>query len=105
MRWGLNVARLGPAQSGQGMAFDDALNLRLPDKEALLDYVGRCFALADRAIEAVDDGHWTVAFSSPYSAGPVTVGDTILAHVQHERYHLGQMRYLKRMMDRASRLS
>jgi hypothetical protein len=102
-RWGLDAAKLGPTEAGIGMRSEDALNLRLPDKKALLDYVRRCFALADRAVEAVDDRHFATTYVSPYRERPtVTIGDTILAHLQHERYHLGQLRYLKKMMRRVS---
>jgi hypothetical protein len=99
-RWGLDAARLGPTESGKGMPPADALSLRLPDREALLDYVGRCFALADRAVDVVDDRHFLLPFASRFERGPVAIGKTILANLQHERYHLGQVRYLKSMMRR-----
>jgi len=34
--WGLDAAVLGPTKAGVGMASDDALNLRLPDKKGQL---------------------------------------------------------------------
>ena len=102
-RWGLKAATLGEHESGIGMKPNDALSLDLPDREALLGYVRRCFALADGAVKAADDRHFTTTYVSPYRERPtVTIGDTILAHLQHERYHLGQLRYLKRMMRRVS---
>jgi epoxide hydrolase-like predicted phosphatase len=101
-RWGLDAAKLGPAEAGTGMAAHDALNVRLPDKGILLDYVRRCFALADQAVDAVDDRHFPAPLSSHYSTEPTTIGETILANLQHERYHLGQLRYLKKMMRRAA---
>ena len=99
-RWGLEAAKLGPTEAGIGMKSDDALNLRLPDKEVLLAYVRQCFALADRAVDAIDDRHYTVTFISQHRTEPMTIGETILANLQHERYHLGQLRYLKKMMRR-----
>jgi hypothetical protein len=99
-RWGLDAAKLGPNEAGIGMATDDALGLCLPDKHVLLEYVRRCFELADRTVDAIADHHFAVLYTGPYRAEPVTIGDTVLANLQHERYHLGQMRYLKKMMRR-----
>jgi hypothetical protein len=82
------------------MTEDDALGMCLPDKTILLGYVQSCFALADRAVDAIADRHFVVSYTSPYRTEPVTIGDTVLANLQHERYHLGQMRYLKKMMRR-----
>jgi hypothetical protein len=51
---------------------------------------------------ASGDHHLAVSYISPYRTEPVTIVNTILANLQHERYHLGQVRYLKVMMRRVS---
>ncbi|MBN1579871.1 MAG: DinB family protein [Anaerolineae bacterium] len=101
-QWNLDAAQLGSNEAGIGMATDDALGLCLPDKHVLLGYARRCFALADRAVDAILEHHFAALYASPYRTEPVTIGDTVLANLQHERYHLGQMRYLKKMMRRFS---
>ncbi len=53
-------------------------------------------------VDAIDDHHLAMSYVNPYRTDPVTIADTILANLQHERYHLGQMRYLKKMMRRVS---
>jgi hypothetical protein len=92
-RWGFDPATLGAEETGMLMGDDAAASLTLPPKATLVDYARRAFALAERAVLAVDDPQF-VATRGPADA-PTTVGDTILAHLIHDNRHLGEIESLR----------
>jgi uncharacterized damage-inducible protein DinB len=97
-RWGLNTVHLGYADTGMSMADDVAMRLTFPAKDELLDYVGRAFAVAERAVKTIDDQQFQSAEQpQPLTEGiwgQSTVGDAVMAHVTHENRHLGMMECL-----------
>jgi hypothetical protein len=97
-RWGFDATQLGYAATGQHMPDDVALRLPFPDKAALVDYLEKAFAAAERAVKAIDDEQFR-SLEQPQLLtegvwGEGTVGDAIIEHLTHDNRHLGMMECL-----------
>jgi uncharacterized damage-inducible protein DinB len=95
--WGF-PAELGYAETGMEMPDDVALTLTFPAKNIILDYLSRAFALADKAVQAIDDEQFQAAEQpQPLTEGIFgenTVGHALIVHIMHENRHLGMMECL-----------
>jgi hypothetical protein len=97
-RWGFASADLGYAETGMEMSDEAAFRLTFPAKDELLSYVERVFALAERAVHAIDEQQFQAA-EQPQALtegvwGESTVGDAVMEHVTHDNRHLGMMECL-----------
>ncbi len=95
-RWGFTPAALGHAETGMLMDDEAVLSLPFPAKEAQLEYARRAFALAERAVEAIDDQQFRQP-NATEQAGPdtPTVGSAVLTHLTHDNRHLGEIECLR----------
>ncbi len=74
----------------------EAARLPLPPKPVLLAYARRAFALAEQAVDAVDDPLFRAPDTTATAVGrAATVGDAILAHLVHDNRHLGEIECLR----------
>lgn len=97
-RWGFKASELGYAETGMNMSDAAAQGLSFPAKDALLDYIERVFASAERAVDAIDDEQF-VNLEQPQAMtegiwGESTVGDAVMEHLTHSNRHLGMMECL-----------
>lgn len=88
--WGLTAADLGPVGTGFGMDHDASVSLPLPPRDSLLDYAGRAFAAADRAIAAVD-AEQARARGVDVAGNALDIGTMIVNHLGHAGRHLGMI--------------
>lgn len=93
-KWRLDPSTLGVEEMGWEMTPEDAANLRIPSKEALLDYARRAFAVEEETVDALDDEQYQ-AFRLHDWATDQTVGNFLMSHFVHEREHLGVIQYLQ----------
>jgi uncharacterized damage-inducible protein DinB len=96
-QWGF-PAQLGYAETGMEMPDDVARSISFPAKNILLDYLSRAFALADTAVQAIDEEQFQAAEQpQPLTEGifgSSTVGHALMVHIIHENRHLGMMECL-----------
>lgn len=92
--WGLVADSLGFGESGMGLDDMASAALPLPDKAALLDYVARAFAAADRAVGAVDNAQFALPCLDLLGR-ETTVGGAVLNHLLHASRHLGMIEALR----------
>jgi hypothetical protein len=96
--WGFDSQELGYAATGMHMADDIALQLAFPRKDALVGYLQRAFAAAERAISAIDDQQFEQAEQPQPLTECVwsgsTVGHAVVVHLTHDNRHLGMMECL-----------
>ena len=91
-KWGLDPSSLGLYQTGTRMDIDVALNLAWPNKDALVDYAGRSFAAAERAVATLDDSR----FGYPaMSWSGRTIGWIVLEYLTNDQRHMGMIECLK----------
>lgn len=93
-KWGLDPATLGIEEMGWEMTPADAAGMRIPSKEALLDYAQRSFAAEELAVDALDDEQYQTFRLHDWAADQ-TVGNFLMSHFVHEREHLGVMQYMQ----------
>jgi hypothetical protein len=90
--WGM-PARLGAHDTGMELSDDESSALPLPEKTALLDYVKRTFAAADRLFAATRDED--LAVRGPGLYGPESsVMLALISHQGHLQRHLGMIEAL-----------
>lgn len=96
--WGFNASQLGYGETGMSMPDEIAMRLPFPSKPILLDYIGKVFAAAERAVNAIDDEQFQNAEQlQPMTEGiwaPGSVGDALISHFIHDNRHLGMMECL-----------
>lgn len=95
-RWGLSSAS-GYRESGMGLDDEASAGLRLPKKEILLDYSGRVFAMADRAVSAVNEELFQTPSTDLYEH-TTSIGTAVMSHLVHVNRHLGMIEALKGML-------
>jgi hypothetical protein len=97
-QWGFDSTQLGYAETGMSMPDAVATTLPFPPKIVLLDYIERAFALAEKAVQQIDETQFqSIEQPQPLTEGIYaegTVGSAIMAHVTHINRHLGMMECL-----------
>lgn len=93
-RWGLTPGQLGGGDTGMGLDDDASGALPLPDREALLGYTRRAFAVAEQRCAALDPADLDAPCTDLYGNVNV-VGDVLLSHLTHVNRHLGMIEALR----------
>lgn len=93
-KWGLDPASLGWNETGHGMDDAVAANLRLPGKEALLDYARRAFAAAERAVDALGERDFLLKMDD--WAGVLPLGVYVIEYTIHDEWDAGYIAALRR---------
>jgi DinB family protein len=100
VRWGLDSAVLGWRQLGTDMDDAMAASLRFPGKETVLGYAHRAFEAAERAVDSIADEEFGLIYRSPHAwAGERVIGLYVVSLYAHDERHLGQIIYLRRLME------
>lgn len=98
--WGFESAVLGWRQMGTDMDDRMAASLRFPDKETVVGYMRRTFEAAERAIDSIADEEFGLLYRSPHAwAGERVIGLYVVSLYAHDERHLGQIIYLRRLME------
>ncbi len=98
--WGFESAVLGWSQMGTDMDDRVAASLRFPDKETVVGYMRRAFEAADRAVDSIADEEFGLTYRSPHAwAGERVIGLYVVSLYAHDERHLGQIIYLRRLME------
>jgi len=99
-RWGFDPSVLGWRQMGTDMDDRAAASLPFPDKEAVVGYMRRTFDAAEHAVDGIADEEFGVIYRSPHAwAGERVIGLYVVALHAHDERHLGQIIYLRRLME------
>jgi len=99
-RWGFDPTVLGWRQMGTDMNDWTAVSLPFPDKETVVGYMRRSFDAAEHAVDSIDDEEFGLMYRSPHAwAGERTIGMYVVALYAHDERHLGQIIYLRRLME------
>ena len=96
IRWNMETASLGYAQTGMSMDDKAAMTLRMPGKELLLDYTRRTFAAAQRAVEGISDKEFYKIFEGFHGENwhDGHIGPIISTWMTHDNRHLGMIECL-----------
>lgn len=98
--WGFDPTVLGWKQMGTDMDDKVAASLRFPDKETVVDYMRRAFASAERAVDGIIDEEFGLTYRSPHAwEGERVIGIYVVSYYAHDERHLGQITYLRRLME------
>lgn len=99
-QWGLDSAALGWGEMGTDMDDGAAAALRFPKKEIVVGYLLRAYEAAERAVESIADDEFGVMTSG---IGPWererAIGIYVVGLHAHDERHLGQIVYLRRLME------
>ncbi len=99
-KWGFDPAVLGWRQMGTDMDDKIAASLRFPDKETVVGYVHHAFEAAELAVGNIADEEFGVVYRSPHAwAGERVIGMYVVTLYGHDERHLGQIVYLRRLME------
>lgn len=95
-RWGMDNASLGYAQTGMGMEDKTVMTLRIPRKDLLLDYARRAFALAEQAVETINDNEFHRVYETLHGENwhDGHIGPIIMTWMTHDSRHLGMIECL-----------
>lgn len=93
-RWDLEPAILGWNQVGFGMDDAAAANLRLPGKEALLDYARKVAAALDRTLGALDEADFSLKMND--WAGEQPLAGYMIEYLAHDEWDIGYIAGLRR---------
>jgi hypothetical protein len=95
-RWNMETASLGYAQTGMSMDDETAMALRMPRKDLLLDYARRAFALAEQAVDSIDDREFYRVYETLHGENwhDGHIGPIILTWMEHDNRHLGMIECL-----------
>jgi hypothetical protein len=95
-RWNMETASLGYAQTGMSMEDETAMTLQIPHKDLLLDYARRAFALAEQAIDTINDNEFYKSYETLHGENwhDGHIGPIILTWMEHENRHLGMIECL-----------
>jgi uncharacterized damage-inducible protein DinB len=93
-RWGWRADALGYGQTGMEMGDEMAVDLKLPHKDALLEYARHAVAVADRAVGAIVDDQLEERGIDIYGQEN-SVGYVLLVHLSHASRHLGMIECLR----------
>ena len=98
IRWNMETetASLGYAQTGMGMDDKAAMMLRIPQKDMLLDYARRAFALAEQAVETIHDNKFYEIYETLHGENwhDGHIGPIISTWMTHDSRHLGMIECL-----------
>jgi hypothetical protein len=108
-RWGFEVTDLGSDELGTGADIQTSGEPDWPKKETLLEYAQRAFPAVESAISAIDEEQFEEIerqrYDSEYIEGTraksVTVGNAVMEHLVHNVHHLGEMYYLRGLLNHA----
>lgn len=99
-KWGLDAAALGWREMGTDMGDRVAAALRFPEKETVIGHLRRTFEAAEHAVEGIADHEFGITYRSPHAwAGERVIGMYVVALYAHDERHLGQIIYLRRLME------
>ena len=80
------------------MSMDDktAMSLRIPPKDLLLDYTRRAFALAEQAVETINDNEFYKIYETLHGENwhDGHIGPIIFTWMTHDSRHLGMIECL-----------
>ena len=96
IRWNMETASLGYAQTGMSMDDKAAMTLRMPGKELLLDYARRAFAAAQRTVEGINDKEFYKIYEGFHGGNwhDGHIGPIISTWMTHDNRHLGMIECL-----------
>ena len=92
-RWGFPVGNMGVRDTGTDMKDEDADQLTLPAKAAVVDYARRAFAFADEVCGSLTDQ--LILIESPGDPDHESVGQNVMYWIDHVNRHLGMMEAMK----------
>lgn len=94
--WNMETASLGYAQTGMGMEDKTTMTLRIPRKDLLLDYARRAFALAEQAVETINDIEFYKIYETLHGENwhDGHIGPIILTWMEHDNRHFGMIECL-----------
>ncbi len=99
-RWGFNSTVLGWRQMGTDMDDRTAASLPFPDKETVVGYMRRTLDAAEHAVDGILDEEFGTIYRSPHAwAGERVIGLYVVSLHAHDERHLGQIIYLRRLME------
>jgi hypothetical protein len=95
-RWNMETAGLGYAQTGMSMEDQTAAALRIPRKDLLLDYARQAFALAEQAVETINENEFYKIYETLHGENwhDGHIGPIILTWMEHDNRHLGMIECL-----------
>lgn len=100
VKWGLNPTVLGWRQMGTDMDDGVAASLRFPEKGTVIGYVRSAFEAAERAVDHIADDELGLTYRSPHAwEGERVIGIYVVGYYAHDERHLGQIVYLRRLME------
>lgn len=94
-RWQMETS-LGYAQTGMEMDAQDAIALRLPAKDTLLDYARRAFATAQQSVARLDDDAFFNVYECFHGENwhGGRIGPILITWMTHDNRHLGMVECL-----------
>ncbi len=95
-RWQMSPQGLGYAQTGMEMDTASAMALRIPAKEALMDYVRRAFAAAQQAVASLGDEDFFTVYACFHGETwhDGQIGPIVVTWMTHDNRHLGMIECL-----------
>lgn len=102
-RWNMATQSLGYAQTGMEMDQASAMDLRLPVKAALLDYVSRAFAAAQKAVSGLRDEDFFAVYECFHGENwhGGQIGPIVITWMTHDNRHLGMIECLVGLLGKA----
>jgi hypothetical protein len=97
-RWGLADALMGSNGVGTGVDDETAATLRPPQRDLLMDYAQRAFAVLDEFVGRLDTRGIEREHVSFFTDGPASVGRALIASMAHDARHLGELEYVKGLL-------
>lgn len=95
-RWAMDTGDLGYGATGMSMDDNAMQALRIPAKEALLDYARCAFAEAQAAVRRISDPDFHRVYKDLYGGtwNDGQIGPTICDWIAHDNRHLGMIECL-----------
>jgi hypothetical protein len=78
------------------MEDETAMTLQIPHKDLLLDYARRAFALAEQAIDTINDNEFYKSYETLHGENwhDGHIGPIVLTWMEHDNRHLGMIECL-----------
>ena len=92
-RWGLPAGTMGARDTGTSMDDEAAEQMRLPGKDAVVDYARRVFAVLDELIGSISDELLVSAL--PGDPDRESAGQNVMYYLDHVNRHLGMIEAMK----------
>jgi hypothetical protein len=95
-RWNMETKSLGYAQTGMEMDGKSVAALRMPGKDALLDYAQRSFAAAQQAVAKIGDNEFFDVHECLHGENWHNghIGPIVITWMTHDNRHLGMVECL-----------